>query len=291
MQTIKFEQNGETHYRKPSAAKGEQPYQPIRKNRNGWYFPHPINANISKEIYEMGQRYYNRMQDPKKRPRRRFKSPTALVNAMYFMYLTGCRQQEVFRKPYPTMSFHEKTVDGVKLTWIEITRLNQKQKKEKNKLVDCMIPIFDEWEQKMWEFLTGGGQVTQAEDIFMYRLWKGRRSLRERYVCELFKNAFKTTLINDNDPNRRQHKNESISPHILRHARAYDILINRSLERVDCQKILGWISDKMIDHYTDISHRLSKEEQFNRFKTKGVLTSFGVDSAKIMMQSQPRAMP
>ena len=284
MQTIKYEQNGEFHYRKPSIANGEQPYKPIRKNRNGWYFPHPLNANISKEIYEMGMRYYELMLDPHKRPRRRFKNPTSLVNVLYFIYLTGCRQQEVFKKPYPTISFHEKTIDGTKLTWVEITRLNQKQKKEKNKLVDCMMPIFDQWEQKMWEFMSSGGQVTQAEAIFKYKSWK---STKERYICELFENAFKTTLINDNDPERRSQSNAGITPHILRHARAYDILCNRNLERIDCQKILGWASDKMIDHYIDIRNRLAKEDQFNRFRAKGILTSYDIDSARLLMQRSP----
>lgn len=281
MQYIQYMQGNEKFYRKPSVKRGEAAYKPIRKNKNSWRFANPINSNPSKEVYEMGMRYFNRMQDPKQRPRKRFNSPAALVKVLFWIYNTGCRQQEVFKKPYPTMDIHS----DASATWIEISHQNQKQKKESKRRIDYIIPVFNEWEQMMWNFITDGGKQTQAEAVFQYKNWP---STKNDNISKLFNRNFRTTLIDDDDPQQQALADEGITPHILRHARAYDVLVNHHIDKSDVIKMFGWSNDIMVYYYADIAKRLSKEQQLKRFREAGLLTNLKIDAADILLQSPKR---
>lgn len=279
-QTVKTQINGQPHYRKPSRAEGETPYKPLRKNKNSWYFLN--RKDPCKEVWEMGQRYYLPYQkaletgDKSKLPRRRAKSPVALVKLLYWVYLTGARQQEAFRRPYPTISIVNKEGE----TRVISTHLNQKQKKKDDRVV-AVMPVFDEYEQKMWNFITDGGEETQAERIFMYKEW---RSTNGDNISKLFKRAFKTSLINSEDPEEKVHRNEGITPHILRHMRSYNVLINHGMQRErELVKLwFGWKSDSMLDYYPHIRVMLAMEAQEDMLRKAGLLTDLKINDNKIL---------
>ena len=274
---------GNAHYRKPreknkdGSIRDGYNYKPAKKNKNTWRF-HNI-ANISQEVWKAGQEYMYKMQDSSQRPRRRNKNPALVTKVFYWLYLSGARQQEAFKKPYPTLRFQAKADEA----WIEVSHLNQKRKKDKKEVISYILPIFDEFERSMWNFISDGGQETKAENIFKYNDWT---STSQSNISHIFERAFKATLVNTDDPDRRPIKDEGIPPHLLRHMRAYDVLVNHSINKTDVQKMFGWKSDIMVYYYADINEMLTKEEQLKRYREAGVLTNLTIDAGKNLI-SEP----
>jgi hypothetical protein len=253
--------------------------EPRRKNRNKWYLQNQ--KDPCREIYELGQEYIHKMEDPKERPRRRMKNPVALVKLFYWLWLTGGRQQEAFKKPYPTITIAGR---GDKVAVIS-THLNQKQKDKKDEVV-ATIPVFDEWEQAMWNFITDGGREEQGENIFQYKSW---HSTANNNITQLFKYAFTTTLIDpdDPDPKTRIHRASPLIPHILRHARAFNVLMNHGMrdDKTLVKKWFGWKSDAMLDYYPNIGKVLSTEDQMDILEKEGKLTNLKIDASELLTSS------
>lgn len=243
--------------------------------RNRWYFHN--RQDPCKLVWELGQKYYDLMQDKKKRPRRRVKNPAALVKLLYWYWLTGAREREAFIKPYPKLSI----INIENETRAIIEHINEKHWKDgQREVVRAAIPIFDEWEQSMWNFITDGGQETQAEKIFQYETWK---STEQSLITKLFKYAFKTTLV---DPkNGNVYRNEGISPHILRHMRSYNVLFNHGMYKRGREIIklwFGWDDDYMLDYYAHIKELMVISDQESILRKENLLTNFKIDASKYL---------
>ena len=240
-----------------------------------WFF-HNREELICKQVWEIGQTYLRRMNNPKGRPKNRIKNPVHLVKVMYWIFLSGARQQEAFAKPYPTLSIVNK--DGG--TYVVITHVNEKHK-NRNGLKDVTtstIPIFDVWEQKMWNFITDGNTQTEASEMFGYRLWK---STENSAISYLFSRNFKTDLEDPED--HKVHKKAGILPHILRHMRTYNVLIDHNMRKYrDIVQIwFGWNDQYMIDYYAHIRELMDRGKQIQTLQEGGVLTDLRVDAGMV----------
>jgi hypothetical protein len=259
--------NGITRYYKPKKKEGG--YKPLKHNSNEFYF-HDRQSSICKQIWDIGQRYYLRMQEPVGRPRHRVKNPAQVTKAFYWDYLTGARQQEMFLKPYPTLDIVNK--DGG--TYAIVEHVNQKHKPPRNSVVES-IPIFDEWEQRMWNFITDGGAETEADSIFKYKSWN---STKKAHISNLFKRNFKTDL---ESPERKVFWDAGINPHILRHMRAYNILIEHKVPREYVITFFGWDSQYMLDHYADIRKMMNITNQEKYLRENKLLTGLRIDAGRV----------
>lgn len=61
-------------------------------------------------------------------------------------------------------------------------------------------------------------------------------------------------------------KNSSITPHMLRHARAYDLIVLHGYKKALVQQLLNWDSENMVDHYTDIRDMLKESELIQEYE-------------------------
>jgi len=255
---------GKVKYIKPSKKKESENYnpngyKPLKQNRNMWYFHNT--TDLSKQIWELGQGYYKRMINPESKPKHPIKNPASLVKLLYFLFLTGARQQEPFLEPFPIVEIVQKP----EWTYVVITHVNEKHPGQKVNTVIETIPIFDEYEKKMWEWITDYGSAKDGESIFRYKAWK---STRKNNITALFNKNFTTTL---EDPNHKVHKNEGISPHILRHLRAYHVLIRHNVPREMAQIWFGWDNQNMIDYYSDIRNVMKVSDQEKMLERSGLL--------------------
>jgi hypothetical protein len=266
MQYIKIETNGKTIYKKPSNDEKSKYYREggyksdeKKAKKNNWYF-YDLN-NISGQIWQIGQNYLKRMQDPKTKPRHKVKNHIHLLKLFYFCYLKGCRQQEVFKQPYPQIKLLSNK-DGA---YVEISHVNEKH--EKNDIVNATIPIFNEAEKKMWAFITDNNQETRPEIIFGYSAWE---SYKNDNISKLFNNNFKTTLVNPKNPTIPI-KGEGIIPHILRHTRTYVVIHVQGIPKDIAQTWFGWDNTMMVEYYLYIRQVLQHEQQLKYLTEKGFL--------------------
>jgi integrase len=266
VQTIKAMIDGKAVYRKPKKEEGG--YHPIRNSRNVWFF-HNRQDLICKQVWEIGQKYYERMQDPERKPHHRVKYPALLVKVFYWIFLTGARQQEAFQQPN---SLDISTVDGK--TYVTIKRHNEKHRAHGGDEITAVIPVFDEWEQNMWNFITDGGQETQMVHILNLKLWG---SIKKDNITLLFKHNFKTSL---QEPKGTIHHDEGITPHILRHMRCYNVLHDHNLRRSTAQIWFGWDNQLMLDYYAHIRAVTTTKDQLKALVEDGQLTELRIDASK-----------
>jgi hypothetical protein len=270
-------------YTKLNGARAElaDPPKPGTARRNTWYFANT--ENICKQVYDMGQAYYNRMQDPKGRAGHHIRNPVHLTKLWYWLYLTGARQQEAFRKPYPELEIINR--DGG--TYVIVKHVNEKhwinRKEQIRQITTATIPIFCEWEKKAWEYLTDGGLTTRAEDIFRYDLWT---STKNNKILRLFKTNFKTNL---KDQNGKLHKNSGVAPNILRSMRAYNVLDPKEHKApVELAKVwFGWSREDMCYYYPHIRTLLQQQDQLDTLKAKNLLTNLKINSGALLLQPNP----
>lgn len=275
MKTIKIQIGEKTLYRKPPAyiyeqgikVKNPDRYRPEKKYRSLWYLAD--SRDICRQIWEIGQEYYKRMQDPGKRGRHHIANPAHFTKLFYWLYLTGARQQEAFLEPRPTLEIVNK--EGG--TYIILQHVNQKHKQSNGarEIVTATIPILDIWEQKMWNFITDEGLSTNAEEIFRYDLWK---STNKANITGLVKHSFFTNL---KDENGKVHKGEGIFPHMLRHTRAYNLLINHNIPKELVKLWMGWKLEDMLYYYAQIARIIQVEDQLEILKDRRLLTDLRVE--------------
>jgi hypothetical protein len=61
-------------------------------------------------------------------------------------------------------------------------------------------------------------------------------------------------------------KNTSITPHMLRHARAYDLIVLHGYKKAVVQQLLNWDTENMVDRYTDIRDMLKENELIQEYE-------------------------
>ena len=175
------------------------------------------------QIWLIGQIYYDKMQIKKGRARHRIKHTAQLLKLFYWLYLTGSRPTEAFSQPLSIQ------IDG---SYINIKKANARHKGEKTQIIMAM-PIKDEYEKNMWNFITDNGIITEAKHIFIYDKWKSTAS---NNISALFAKNF---IANLEDQDKKIHKNQGIIPQILRYARLRNLILEHHVDERVLEQYFG----------------------------------------------------
>jgi hypothetical protein len=248
-------------------------YKPLRKNSNNWYFAN-LDELACKQVWEAGQAYYARVRDNK--IRHSFSHPVELTKYFYMLWLTGARLRELLLQPSPAISFQH--MDGG--TQVIMSHVNEKHKQPNGErdVIDAEMPLFDEWEQKMWLFITDGVTVLNTDDIFKFSKWG---SIEKSNLSHLIKTNFKLDL---RDPNKRLHHEQGITPHILRHMRMFNVVLQHNVRPELAIKWFGWNNIEMVYYYAHIRQLLSIRNQHVALKNEGLLTLLTIRPSPILTQ-------
>lgn len=248
-------------------------YKPEKRYSNTWYF-----ANLEKpacqQVWEAGMGYYDKLKKYEKRPGNRTKHPVQLIKYFFFLFLAGKRLREPVNG-----NLSIKMVNSEE-TYADIEALNEKHKDPQGNpaMAPAAIPIFDTWEQLMWDFITDGNLTLNAEDMFKFQEW---RSLKKDNLSHLIKRNFKIDL---KDTVGDVHRNCGITPHILRHMRCFNVLINHNTSPELAIIWFGWNDQRMVYYYAHIRNMLTKRNQLEMLRARKLLTNLRVDSGMRALQ-------
>ena len=259
-------------YKKPSKKEGG--YKPISRNMNHWYFA-DLSKNVSEQVLAIGEAYNKRVKDGSIKHMNGH--PVQLLRYFYFLYLTGSRLMEPMCTPSPSIVLSN--TEGK--VYIEVQKVNEKHRSPDGKERDVIVqalPVFNEAEQRMWNFITDGGMLLSAEDIFELHNWN---STTKYNMSLLIKANFKADL---RDPNGKLHKSQGITPHILRHMRAYSVIVNYGAEVPYAVELFGWHDERMLYYYAHIRGRLHVNTQVEMLKRGHLLTDLKIDMGKAITQ-------
>jgi len=212
---------------------------------------------MSEFIYDLGQEYLKKVWSKTKNEKKIGRSST-LVSILYYLYLTGSRVSELFIKPPRIRLVYD---PSSKYHFIEVERVNEKHfvllpdgQKERETIIQIFL-LADLSEIKMWNYITNGFLFGKE---YKFDLSNFTKSKSERHVVRtLLSRAFKVPLKN---PITGEVKLEPLTPHILRHARAYNLRIEQELSDLDTSRIIGWKSPYQLFNYIDIVQGINLEE-------------------------------
>jgi hypothetical protein len=213
---------------------------------------YPLNtANISRQIWEMGEAYRNACYEGRKKG----KTPVELVKAFYFTYLSASNISDLLSAPYPRME-----VQAFR-NWILIKVVKQ-SKKDKTGIQMQFIPLDDEYEKEMWDLVLDCGETMSLDTLALsFGGIKARTHITNR-----FKRSFRMTLTDGTVTFR----NRGITPDFLRTLREYVLLKKgysieyvrgfMGLKRI-AKPSKGWIGNeiKQASQLTQIEKVLDKE--------------------------------
>ncbi len=226
--------------------------------------------NVNKEIWDMGQAGYKALLESK--APNKYPYPLELTKLGYFAYFSGARIGEPLRTD--RLVCYEKDHNGERIAYIEkdnekhlsdVRKKKTGQKTElgaerykklgKRTITIANIPLNEEYDIKMWDFITNGlpdeRGLARTFDVF-----GGYEALAR--VSKAFKGHFCANLTDG----YKTFDNHGITPHILRHLRAYNLQINRRYPAELIQAYMGWDTADMLSHYVYISKQLKTIGQF-----------------------------
>lgn len=194
-----------------------------------------------------------------------------------FLYLSGARRMEPFLSN-PTVSKFEEEGE----MYYRIRRVNEKHfegRKPRRQLLSQLFKAWNKHEQALFEFLLGEKNEVALDFTplidpqnkhpeiaeHLQVAYNGRDELHYRIGAQIstrFAQLFKADITN--------HENEKVSntgivPHMLRHIRAYDLLIGKDLPEGLCAKLIGW-KPVMLQYYADISRSMQEKEEMDIYK-------------------------
>lgn len=70
------------------------------------------------------------------------------------------------------------------------------------------------------------------------------------------------TMLKARVASRKGEVDSSLVPHMLRHMRAYDLLVNHQYAPVRVQNLLDWYGQELVFYYSDIREMLHEQEEF-----------------------------
>jgi len=234
-------------------------------------------TDISRQIFQIGEEYRLMTLGKGNKPRHMNKHPQQLLKYFYFLYLTGSRLMEPagVEREKPSITIFNNP-DGV---WVQISKVNAKHKAPNGvdrQMITQVFPIFDEWEQAMWNRITDGGTQTNIDEIFQLKDWP---STKQDIISDLIKHNFKANL---RDPNGKLHRDTGLIPHILRHMRTFNVVIERGVPDAQVVRWFGWTNSRMIYYYANMRQILEAKSQLELLKRTNHLTKLSVDLGKAM---------
>jgi Phage integrase family. len=217
--------------------------------RTAWFFVE--HKNLDKTIYDILESYLNQGKYS------RFQE----LWAKYFAvcYLGGFRRVEPFLSK---VAIDKEEDNGMK--YYHLVKTNAKHFKsirivndhkvygERDRIPLLFTPA-NKYEAAMWEFVA----PHQREIIDFTPLLGGilsRQSLAD--ISRKFSMRFRAKITNG----QITEQNGGVTPHMLRHARTYDLHIIEGYPDYVVMKIMGWDNRDMIDFYEDIKAALNIKE-------------------------------
>ena len=217
--------------------------------RTAWFFVE--HKNLDKTIYNILENYLNQGKYS------RFQE----LWAKYFAvcYLGGFRRVEPFLSK---VAIDKEEDNGMK--YYHLVKTNAKHFKsirivndhkvygERDRIPLLFTPA-NKYEAAMWEFVA----PHQREIIDFTPLLGGilsRQSLAD--ISRKFSMRFRAKITNG----QITEQNGGVTPHMLRHARTYDLHIIEGYPDYVVMKIMGWDNRDMIDFYEDIKAALNIKE-------------------------------
>lgn len=243
----------------------------MTKRTNKWTFAN-LSENISKQVWQITESYKARFRDPEQKPRHLNGFPIQLCKYVDYTYLTGGRLMDgIVHTPQINIVNKEGKV------YVAISKVNQKHKAldgTGREVIDLALPVFNEYEQAMWNFITDGGLTTDANEIFQFDRWKS--TSKHNLNC-LIKTNFRTDL---RDEAGHVHRDHGITPHIFRHMRAFNVIVNYGVDVPLAIKWFGWTDQRMLYYYAHIRKALNISNQVEMLKRGNLLTNLAIDMGK-----------
>lgn len=230
-----------------------------KKNRKKTNWMIADTENISKIIWESGVNFMH-----KSRKGYHVHYHVQLRKYYYYQYLVGGRLMEPFKEPELELDYVKK--DGFSYMYVRRVNEKHKDKNGNNDIIEAIIPIFDIWELRMWRYITDGGKEMRAKQIFKFNEWG---EIRKDKISRYIKHNFKADLI---DMDRKRHDNCQMSAHILRHARAFNLVVTHNIKPYMVISWLGWKNEAMLWYYADIRRSLQIKNQLKTLKESGIKT-------------------
>ena len=221
--------------------------------------------DTSEVIYRIGQEYLKKVNENTKNEKKIGKA-CLLVKALYFIYLTGSRVNEVFIKKPKLTYFKEKikTEKGTKeIEFVKVERVLEKHFLDREKYIHQdmiqIIPANYGYEADMWSYIFDHfiyGKEYTLDLSGIARLGTKKESLR-KILRRLMVQNFK---LKQKNPLTGEVVEEGITPHALRHWRAFNLRVEMGWGEIEVTRTLGWSSPKMIYYYVDILQGVQEKE-------------------------------
>lgn len=216
---------------------------------------------VSKSVYDLVQQRETQIMNNKYISSR--KGVANIIKIFAFLYLTGMRVGELLPQypsinPQPTITYQRKK----NYTYFIVTRIAEKHITEhmikdnhkvpkKREIVITHIPVDDFYEWNLWNYVTDNNNDLTVSFADKFR-FEDRNNLTHAISY-----AFKTDLTDG----VKNYNNRGLNCHILRHWRAFSLLVNKSYDRELIQKLFSWNDEHMLSYYASIKRMLNAREQ------------------------------
>ena len=222
--------------------------------------------NVSTAIYDSAMRFYKHAKENKKKGRR-MKSPANLIRYFLFLYLSGSRVSEPISFPMATISIsHPKVFPWKDLITINKVNLKHFDNDHNHEVIPQNIPIFDIGEKRMWEIVLNGFETTSLSDVYKTILKQNGGERRNGNLSNVISRNFFADMKTSQGEIIHHC---GITPHNLRHLRAYNLHIERGLPPQLIQSLFGWKDLKMLTYYVELSRAIQSKAQIEMLKNLG----------------------
>ncbi|MDE1834046.1 MAG: site-specific integrase [Candidatus Micrarchaeota archaeon] len=205
-------------------------------------------------------------------PKRPFRKINDLARYFVFLYLSGARRNELFIKD-PTITRYTK--EG--LTFWKIGRINEKHFEGRNHdRREWQVSVYRAWniyERALFDYVMEGRAALTIDfvgPLILHSIPQDKLKfdklsdaektveidMRSANITKAMAKVFRTritdghTVIEDG----------GITPHMLRHTRCYDLLMNKGLRDGQVARMIGWRDVKMVQHYAYVARAMREEE-------------------------------
>lgn len=127
-------------------------------------------------------------------------------------------------------------------------------------------------EKALWEYLCEGkGRITIDFNVLLpprfHKMPEEARLKEYETTNGNFLNGItlKFKQFTTNITNGREVKETNIVPHMLRHLRAYDLIVNHHYNDILVQRLLDWDNHNMVYYYLDIKDMLQEEDEILQY--------------------------
>ena len=237
----------------------------IKQYKTAWYFTNE--QHIDKQVFECVRNFYSNT--------KAFKNKELWGKYATFQYLSGARRSEPFLMN-PTIRKEERNGS----TYYEIKRINEKHNERrsgKRVTLTQTFYAFNTHEKALFNFLMGNNTLVTLD--FTPLLSENKRNVISSTdfknagptvirnmmanISERFVNLFKAD-ITDGEGVREEHG--GLPPHLLRHARAYDLWINEGMKPDKVQRLLGWDRLATLEYYVDLRNAMKERELIEEYE-------------------------